>query len=231
MKKIVLFIAIILVSTIIKAQDTIVKINGDKIIAKVLEISTTEVKYKKYDILDGPTYIDFKSNVQMIIYANGEKDIFKKETTISNNQQSTDYYTKSTAPVVNVVKTEKIEDYGRRYRYQNHYIGESNMQAILLKTKDKEIISLVGKAKDARTTQYVGFAAIPFGVGALYFFLKSIIYSKQANNGSRTLNSEYLTYSGICIAGTIACPVISGIFKHKRTASNKKAIELYNQKY
>ena len=58
------------------AQDVIVKQDGSTIMAKVLEVETTVVKYKKWSNQDGPTYTIKKSELISINYANGEKDVF-----------------------------------------------------------------------------------------------------------------------------------------------------------
>ncbi|MEM6522939.1 MAG: hypothetical protein AAF693_04070 [Bacteroidota bacterium] len=58
------------------AQDVIVKKNGDEIEAVVLEVSTSEIKYKKYINREGPSYTINKSEVFMIRYENGTKDVF-----------------------------------------------------------------------------------------------------------------------------------------------------------
>ena len=60
--------------------DVIIKENGEEIAnVKVIEITLTEIKYKRGSNLDGPTYTIAKSDVFMIKYPNGEKDVFEKE--------------------------------------------------------------------------------------------------------------------------------------------------------
>jgi hypothetical protein len=49
-----------------------------------------------------------------------------------------------------------------------------------------------------------------------------------ANNNS---GSVAQTGGLFCLAASIACPVLSGVYEHKRTVNNKKAVALYNQKY
>ena len=61
------------------AQDIITKRDGVDIEAKVLEISDENVKYKKFDYQDGPAYNVKTSEILMIRYENGSKDIFLKE--------------------------------------------------------------------------------------------------------------------------------------------------------
>jgi hypothetical protein len=61
------------------AQDVITKSNGEEIKAKVLEVSQTEIKYKKFDNLNGPTFSISKNDVFMVKYENGSKDVFLPE--------------------------------------------------------------------------------------------------------------------------------------------------------
>lgn len=59
------------------AQDIIYKKNGDEINAKVVEISPELIKYKPTERPNGPIYSIYKSEVLLIIYKDGSKDIFK----------------------------------------------------------------------------------------------------------------------------------------------------------
>lgn len=52
--------------------------NGDEIVAKVLEVSQTTIKYKKCNNLDGPLMVESIDNIFMIKYVNGSKDVFNK---------------------------------------------------------------------------------------------------------------------------------------------------------
>lgn len=64
------------------AQDVLVKKDGSTILSKVIEISDTQVKYKKHSNIDGPTYIINVKELQSINYQNGEKELFNdKEST------------------------------------------------------------------------------------------------------------------------------------------------------
>ena len=67
------------------AQDTIVKKNGDEIQAKVLEIGDSLIKYKEFKNVDGPTFTVNKSDVFMIKYLNGTKDVFYDEEKSNTN--------------------------------------------------------------------------------------------------------------------------------------------------
>lgn len=70
--------------------DVILLRSGDEIKAKVTEIGTDVIKYKRCDNLDGPTISVRKNDVFMITYSNGSKDVFqieKKDTKEVNQTQ------------------------------------------------------------------------------------------------------------------------------------------------
>ncbi len=62
-----------------QAQDVIVKKSGEEINAKVEQISANEIKYRKADNQTGPVYTIPKSEVFMVKYANGARDVFSEE--------------------------------------------------------------------------------------------------------------------------------------------------------
>lgn len=85
MKKTNFLLILIFASMSLFAQDIITTKSGDDIKAKVLEVNTTEIKYKKLDNLDGPIFSILKSEVLIVRYENGTKDIFV--VTKPNNDQ------------------------------------------------------------------------------------------------------------------------------------------------
>jgi len=60
--------------------------DGEEISVKVVEIGTKEIKYKNCDNQQGPAISISKSDVFMITYPNGSKDVFKEEIIIDENQ-------------------------------------------------------------------------------------------------------------------------------------------------
>ena len=58
------------------AQDVIVKKDQTTVMSKVLEITSTEIKYKKWSNQDGPTYSINRSEVLSINFENGEVERF-----------------------------------------------------------------------------------------------------------------------------------------------------------
>ncbi|GAB3588044.1 hypothetical protein [Hymenobacter daeguensis] len=59
-----------------RAQDLLTKRNGEEIAVKVVEITPAEVRYRRTDNPDGPLISVWKSEVFMVRYANGTKEVF-----------------------------------------------------------------------------------------------------------------------------------------------------------
>jgi hypothetical protein len=72
----------------LNAQDIIMKKNGDEIRAKITEINTDNVKYRKFDNLEGPVHTLLRSEIFMIKYENGDKDIIGNEPPVTGKQNS-----------------------------------------------------------------------------------------------------------------------------------------------
>ena len=70
--------------------DEIIERDGEIISARVIEIGVDEIKYKKCENADGPTYYISKDDVFMIKYANGSKDIFEEKSEIANTSLQND---------------------------------------------------------------------------------------------------------------------------------------------
>jgi hypothetical protein len=203
------------------AQDTIVKRDGQLLIGTVLEVSTEEVKYKKIDFPDGPTYIQIKSTIERINYHGGHVDIFKEEEKISkeNASKSADYVEfENGTPII------KMDSY---YRRGPDVMTERDVHKLLLSTKDPEIMSCVKNAKTSKALRYLGFAAIPL-------IVSSIAVLSICSDVEQLSNSEsnaYLSASAglaICSAGVYGTSIY---FNINRKVKNRQAIKLYNDKY
>lgn len=89
MKTIILFIVFTIFSFIGFSQDVIVKRDGEKIDAKVIEITKTTIKYKKFEQEDGPVRNILISEVSEIIYNNGDWEKFKEEEIVEEVEEET----------------------------------------------------------------------------------------------------------------------------------------------
>lgn len=105
MKKVLLAFSIILGCSLSAfAQDIITKKDGTDIQAKILEVNTSEIKYKRFSNLEGPVFIMPKSDILIIRYENGENEVFNE------------------SPKAVFLNTEQTVYPGMRYKeYKNFY--------------------------------------------------------------------------------------------------------------
>ena len=75
MKKFTTVLVFIFVAFAAQAQDTLILKNGQELKTKVLEILSTEIKYKPFDNLEGAVYQIDKPLVFMVKFANGKKEV------------------------------------------------------------------------------------------------------------------------------------------------------------
>lgn len=84
-----LFVMLLLLcSTIANAQDVIVKKDGSTVVCRVVEVTATEITYKKWSDLNGSNYVMDKSLASAINYQNGKKVNLSEATNLytPNNQ-------------------------------------------------------------------------------------------------------------------------------------------------
>ena len=87
MKKLYFFFVILFFAAVSSyAQDTIVFRNGDEVQAKILEVSDTEMKYYLWDNLNGPVYKKNISDIFMVKYSSGYKEVYDKVKNDSYNK-------------------------------------------------------------------------------------------------------------------------------------------------
>ncbi len=63
----------------VQAQDKIHRKNGKIILAKVIEIGTSDIKYKIFEEADGPVYVLEKDHITKIVFESGKTESFKPD--------------------------------------------------------------------------------------------------------------------------------------------------------
>ncbi len=108
MKKILSSLVLMLTAiAVARAQDIITTRNGE-IEAKVLEITSTTVRYKRFNNLEGPTYSLSTKQILTIQYENGDVDTF--------NSSARDLQTKS-----RYLEGKKYKDYAKDYDSRTYF--------------------------------------------------------------------------------------------------------------
>lgn len=83
-----LVLLLLLCSMSVSAQDVIVKKDGSTVVCRVVEVTATEITYKKWSDLNGSNYVMDKSLASAINYENGKKVNISEATNLylPNNQ-------------------------------------------------------------------------------------------------------------------------------------------------
>jgi len=105
-----------------QAQDIIVLKDASEITSKVLEISETNISYKKWNNPDGPTYSIPIKQVATIQYANGSTDVFNKSNRIKDvsSRDTVQDKNKETADERPYIKGVRFH----AYQMNGFYVGE-----------------------------------------------------------------------------------------------------------
>lgn len=228
MKNIILILLLITGVNLLKAQDLIIKKNGEEIKAKVLSIEIDQIKYKRFDFQDGPVMVIAANDVVLVKYENGvNKVIGPIEKSPSNISKEI-----NVTPIVDEVKTEKltkIEYVNGSFSRNDRTISYGGVSVILRETKDVEIISLVKKSRKMESAGNVMGRAIgtPLIFGGVMFGGLNLIM----NDGEGSSIKGVMIASAVLITGGITLKVIRLVYKARQKKLIRKAVNLYNSKY
>jgi hypothetical protein len=148
------FVIVLFAAQNANGQDIILKIDGNEIKAKVLEITDTQIKYKDFDFQDGPTRNILKTQVFRITYENGTNEIFTKPAenkTVMQQEYARptqtlhprppkkkifefSLYLGGALPLGNFAKTSATEDHSqeligvaKRYNFETAFLNEDGI--------------------------------------------------------------------------------------------------------
>jgi hypothetical protein len=204
----------------LKAQDTISMRKGETIIARVLEVSLTEIRYKRFDSPDGPVYIAPKWEVNYVVYANGRKESYESVQAPAPILPA--------APLIDL----SIQKSGRYYYYKERRISEPDMLAVAKLRKDKKVDLMIKKTEDKRFIQncFVGAGIGVFVIGG-YIYLSNTP-ARRGRRGSPVSSSTSTTArqnGGYMMLAGLASEVAGITFKLDRTRHAHMVVDLYNK--
>lgn len=159
MKQKILFLSLLLTATFgLKAQDTIVMLDGNEVVAKIDKITDTEIEYRIWDNQDGPLRVTVINKIFMVKYANGQHEVFMKSRDLrddgNGNSKKEDYGLKTDVRLKRngnmIVSTDEINK------------EPDNLQELLGEKKYNEYIVAKKNAADANSAVAFGFIA---GIG------------------------------------------------------------------
>lgn len=206
-----------------RAQDLIIKTNGDEIKAKVQEITLNEVKFRKFENLDGPLYTVQKYEIFMIKYANGEKEIINASGTGKPQEQGPIDYT--------------IVLKGDRYYQNGSRLSERGLRDVIDQGNNKRAIMEMQQGislKKLSKPMYI--ASIPAGVvgivgvvwGSFFKWIAHDTYSGYQNSTDYEFGETLQTAGIVFTVVGVGC-LATGIGASSSSKTHiRKAVELYN---
>jgi hypothetical protein len=202
------------------AQDTIYKVDGTRLVAKVLLVSDT-IACKRFDNLQGPTYLYPKSTIREIHYSNGMKDVFAPATVVATIPPTTPPPTTPPSnPSSSNISEYPILKHGARYRQGKKHLSEADMLLVAGKrTDDPILLQEISLTKTCRRSQHFAGA-----VGALAFIGFGAYLIDVSNYGGK-LNPNVI----LLPVAVIVSEVTSIVLKVQRKNHALNVIDQYNR--
>ena len=113
-KNLIALVCLLFINTIVIAQDIIITKDAKQIKAKISEISKSEVRYKEFDNLDGPTFIIETVEINSILYSNGKVLLYNESLPTPTAAEPTvqlDQASRTSSSASSSAETTKTNDY------------------------------------------------------------------------------------------------------------------------
>jgi hypothetical protein len=217
------------------AQDRIIKTTGDTVRAKVLEIGTNAISYKKSNLPDGPTFTVMKSDILMVILADGtieymsqNKNDLSKENGNSSLDQSANNSQATNSSSFSQDQKNKIELSDGKYYINGEKASRKQVNKMLGSSKNPAIIIPLKAAKATGTAQkIVKITSIPTTIGGSTALLVSGIDLINDIRRTRDHTSTYTSFF-TSVFTTFSLPITNKILKKKSDKMYGKLIDIYN---
>lgn len=228
MKKLLFLVVAVIAALTATAQDLIVTRDGQRIEAKITEVSSTEIRYKEWNNQDGPTFVLRSDELNTIIYQNGTVKTFEHTsaapTTVTYTAPSS-ALTASSVPYGMITKEDNdIYTVGNRRMSESEYIA-------FIRQNCKEAYDYYESGVSLWSAGWKLFAmgcAFTIG-GAAWWCVGWYVYTPYSS-GSDWTTYRALTIGGcvlmglggLAVTGSVPCLIVGGIRKNN-------SHEVYNE--
>jgi hypothetical protein len=213
----------------LNAQELIVKINGDSIRAKLLEVGITTISYKKTNMPDGPTFTMERSEISFIKYKNGEVDYITKNSsaTTQTSAATSSQSTAATDQTASQTKN-KIEFTNDKYYINGQKVKRKEVDRYLSRSKNPAIVVGLKGAKVMGTAQkIVKITSYPTTIVGSVTSLVTWAEGYQLVQRGRATGKTFVNM-GLNLLGTISLPITNKILGKKTNKMYDKLIDMYN---
>jgi hypothetical protein len=208
------------------AQDIITLKNGDDIEALIEKVGGEEIEDKTWNNQTGPVYVINKSEVFMIKYRNGSKEVFNTTAKPAQTQaeQTKQPHSPSLTPSTPLTPLTPSTNLQNEF----HRIGDDDkaMLEFFRKNNFTGYYDRFNKACKRKRSgnSFLGWGLGTTGVGAI-LMVCGAAQTTKADDIDKAMNSAFLVYMGGSLMGTGGLMTIGGIINCSVGASQKKAIK------
>lgn len=235
MYKILICIGVILAPMNVFSQDSIRFMNNNIIATKISEVGITDIKYHRFDNLDGPQYIVNKQDIRYIKFANGTVDSIRVEVAKSTTEPKLEYKNETANLPTTSTDAPKIIIKRNRLVYNNRGLGEAKLWMLIDNFPSKEgkvkLMTEYNTMKKYKNTQYIaGFSGLGLALASVVagFSLASADTRGSSTNNVSTVVGDIVGGAAIGIILGVTGSTISTIFKAKRVKKRTEIAEMYN---
>ena len=209
MKKVFTLMVALLTAFNLFATDVIVTRDARRIEAKILEVSSSEVKYKEANNVDGPTFVLTSAEINTIIYSNGTVKVYDQPA--QQPSQQVGYNAGYNKPAFNGLPITKADDY--------YYMGDQRMTEDQYLDFIKQNCSTAWESYSKGNKLWKQGWAL-FGVGMGLLIPGSALYA-LGFEGGRSNYPElwipgviFLTSGSALTTASVPCLIVGGIKKY-----------------
>ncbi|MDP2385602.1 MAG: hypothetical protein Q8M29_04470 [Bacteroidota bacterium] len=221
----------------LKSQDLIVRAKGDTIIAKVMEVGTNTVSYKKSSMPDGPTFVVDKKEIIFIKYSNGEvQDFFDSEPPFNQPSNNPIKTTNSSADSIAKINADqqvpevknKIEMLDNKFTINGQKATRKDVNRYLEKSTNPAIKLVLKSTKATASAQKImKITSYPTTIAGGITSLFTVLGGYQLVQRGRATPQTFINM-GLSLVGTAAFPITAKILKRKSDKMYDKVIDMYN---
>jgi hypothetical protein len=206
-----LFSWLLLTKTVV-GQDTLCFRGQAGFAVILIEIGTSEVRYKRIENPNGPTYVTETAQLDYIRVRSAEREFFK-----------------NTYSQVIQKKSDQLEFSKGRFYYRGRTYPESKIQVLINQVNDQDkkrkLNEIHHSLRSARDAQRIFFAAgLPLALGG---GMASLV---MFDSFSGMRNQSVVLIPVAIVAGGLAALIQSKLKKDQRLAQMKALAEVYNTK-
>jgi hypothetical protein len=206
----------LLICSVLCAQDVIVTNDSQRIDSKIEEVSSEYVKYRKTSNLTGPLFVTSTSEIQLIVYENGEVQMFNQAKKEMPNQELKDSAEESADPKPSKSFASLVSRKGNRYIVDDREMGQLDFLNWL---SEQQCWSAYNQFKKGRNLAVGGW--ITMGCGFAEILGMTLLSKRMQRSNKSTIQIGMTVFGGCLIVASI--PTIAVGYKKMHNA-----VTIYN---